>query len=161
MTVERMFSNLESEFSGYEDISYVADADRYIWFYLSPMNPDTLKNASSILGYRDMLNLVLQRIDSSKTFIAFTMQSIYHVNSVSSNREEAEAIVNYNNYLTEVSKRYSNVTVIDLSGFTNKYSTDDFNDWKYFFISQMAINPRLSKPFQQWFEGQTKAIEIE
>lgn len=160
MTIERMFSNLESDFSGYEDISYVADADRYIWFYLSPMNPDTLKNASSILGYRDMLNLVLQRIDNSKMFIAFTMQSIYHINSVSSNREEAEAIANYNNYLTEVSKRHSNVKVIDFASFTHRYSADDLIDWKYYFISQMAINPRLSKPFQQWFERQIQGIEM-
>lgn len=160
MTIERMFSNLECKFSGYEDISYIDDCDRYLWIYLAPLNPDANKNASSILGYIDMLNLVLQRIDSSKMVIALSMQSIYSVNSVVSDHSLTDAINTYNNALVELSQRYSNVKVIDFSGFTSNYSVSELIDWKYYFISQMAINPKLAKPFHVWFESKINAIEM-
>lgn len=160
MTIERLFSNLKCEFSGYEDISYVADCDRYLWIYLAPLNPDVSQNALCIIGYIDMLNLVLQRIDPSKTVIALSMQSIYSVDSVVSDHSLTDAIHTYNNALVEISQRYSNVKVIDFSGFTSNYSVSELIDWKYYFISQMAINPKLSKSFQVWFESKIKAIEM-
>lgn len=160
MTIERMFSNLEVEFSNYEDISYIPYADRYVWFYISPVNPNTKKKASSIMDYVDMLNLTIQRIESKRMVIAFTMRDLYSVNSVISDRTIEEAITAYNSALIELTQRYSNLKIVDFSSFTNKYAERDLIDWKYFFISQMAINPRLTNQFQCWFAERINSIEL-
>ena len=160
MTIERLFSNLEAQFSGYEDISLVPDADRYIWIYLAPMNPDIAKNASSISSYINMLNLTLHMIDKNKMVVIFTMKSFYETNSVISQKSIADAIISYNKSVNEISNNYPNVKIVDIESFAENYSYKELIDWKYYFISQMAMNPRLAKPFQQWFSHQLDAIEM-
>jgi FkbH-like protein len=41
-----------------------------------------------------------------------------------------------------------------------QYASEELIDWKYYFISQMALNPRLAGAFREWFAAQIQAIEL-
>lgn len=161
MTIERFFQNMNTSFSGYEDISYIdKEADRYIWFYIPALKTDSSVVADEIRNYIDLLRFTLSQITNGKMVIVFTMHDIYGVNTITSNNEISQAISFYNSTIYELASLNSNVKIIDFSAFLNKYSHNDLIDWKYYFISQMALNPRLSSSFQEWLEVQINSIEL-
>lgn len=55
---------------------------------------------------------------------------------------------------------HNNIKVLDFENFLSRYSSTELIDWKYYFISHMALNPRLSNPFQDWFKEQINSIEF-
>lgn len=161
MTIERFFQNLDVEFSGYEDISIFSNVyDRYIWFYLCPLKDDSSVIAKEVRNYIDLFRLTISNIPQTKTIIAFTIHPIYTINTINSNRDIIEACNYYNDSLYELSKEYSNIKVIEFSDFLSNYSNKDLIDWKYYFISQMALNPRYASAFQIWFKSQIESIEL-
>lgn len=167
MTIEPLFQEvmkrLESSvsYSGYEDISDLGcDSDRLIWWYLAPYKAEIGQSASEIINYGSLLQLALNSISSTKTVIAITIESIFEVNCVSSKSEIKLAVSRYNNFLYELAEEYKNLKVVDICGFTRNYSRDQLIDWKYYFISQMALNPRLAKDFGKWFAAEIIAIEM-
>jgi hypothetical protein len=48
-TVERFFQSLNAVFSGYEDISTVKPAERYVWFYSSPFAENAIIAGKSVI----------------------------------------------------------------------------------------------------------------
>lgn len=161
MTIERFFQNLDVEFSGYEDISIFSNIyDRYIWFYLCPLKDDSLVIGKEVKNYIDLFRLTISNIPQTKTIIAFTIHPIYTINTIKSSRDIIEACNYYNDSLYALSNEYSNIKVIDFSDFLSNYSSKDLIDWKYYFISQMALNPRYANSFQIWFKTQIESIEL-
>jgi len=84
------------------------------------------------------------------------MHFIYRENS---NRAVNTAIENYNNNLMQLSETYSNLKVIDFSGFCNNYQPSNLIDWKFYYISQMQLNPKLIGDFNNWIQKEIAAIE--
>jgi FkbH-like protein len=159
-TIERFFQNITASFSGYEDISVVNEkAERYVWFYLSPIAENTLV-AGKIRYYADLARMAVEKISPDKMFIAFTMTDIFNVQSIVSDRTIANAIYEYNATLYDLEAVHANVKVIDIAPFLNNYKTEDCIDWRYYFISQMGLNPQLSGAFGEWFEARIRAIEM-
>jgi FkbH-like protein len=66
----------------------------------------------------------------------------------------------YNAGLYELALRYGNMKVIDFARFLENYASKELIDWKYYFISQMGLNPRLSGTFQEWFSERIRDIEM-
>ncbi|MCF0168828.1 MAG: HAD-IIIC family phosphatase, partial [Bacteroidales bacterium] len=135
----------------------IPEADRYVWFYLAPLKYDTETAANEIIHYADMLGLTLSRIPGNKMVLAFTMDPFFGIHTVTSDAQVAKAVNYYNNTLYELGQ--DNVKVVDISGFTRRYSAAELFDWKYYFISQMVINQRLAPAFKEWFYKQEAAIE--
>jgi FkbH-like protein len=159
-TIERFFQNLDAVFSGYEDISVIdVNADRYIWFYLAPVTGNK-SAADKIRHYADLLRMTVERIPSDKMFIVCTINDIFTVHSVSSDHTIADAVDGYNSVLQALASRQGNIKVIDFVRFSEHYAMEELIDWKYYFISQMALNPRLSGAFQEWFSIRIRAIEL-
>jgi FkbH-like protein len=159
-TIERFFQNISATFSGYEDISVVNEqAERYVWFYLSPVAENTLI-AGKIRYYADLARMAVEKTPPDRMFIAFTMMDIYSVQSTVSDRTVVSAICEYNAALYALEAVHANVKVIDITRFLNNYKTEDLIDWRYYFISQMGLNPRLSGAFGEWFESRIRAIEM-
>jgi FkbH-like protein len=159
-TVERFFQNLSATFSGYEDISVVDErAERYVWFYLSPVAENTVI-AGKIRYYADLACMAVERTSPDKLFVICTMIDIFSVQSTVSDRTIANAIYEYNAALYDLEAVHTNVKVIDIAWFLNNYKTEEWIDWRYYFISQMGLNPRLSGAFGEWFEIQIRAIEM-
>jgi len=159
-TVERFFPKGYS-FSGYDDISVVPDdVDGYVWFYQLPVRMEENVLCAEIQGYSDKLSMVLDAVASSKPVFLLTMDDIFSV-SMTSGVALKEAVSAYNLSLINAQKSHSNVHLIDVCEFTRQFPQNELTDWKFWFISQMGLNPRLSKPFVEWFEKKLAQISLQ
>ena len=159
-TVERFFPK-EYSFSGYDDISFIpTDVDGYVWFYQSPIGFQRSATAQEIRGYLDKFEFVLAQIHSSQTVIALTIEDIYTVQFTDNDYEVQEAIGKYNAALFEAEIVHPNLKVLDYSEFSRNYPVSDLFDWKFYFISQMGINPKLTKDFQEWWNKKLESIAL-
>lgn len=159
-TIERFFDK-DASFSGYDDVSIIpVDADRFIWFYQLPIKYDQSILVEEIKGYSEKISYVLSQIDSSKTMVALTMELFYAVPFTDDSHQLRAAIDNYNQRLVELSDDYNNLKVIDFSEFTHRYPASELIDWKFYFISQMGLNPRLAKEFKLWFSHKLDEIAL-
>ncbi len=159
-TIERFFPK-DYTFSGYDDISSVPqDTDGYVWYYQVPIkyNQDVL--AEEIRDYVQKLGFVLEHIDEKKTFIALTMDVVYAVPFTEDCYELQSAIAEYNLALYDWERQHSNVKVIDITDFTSRYTEQELFDWKFYFISQMGMSPRLSKDFIAWWNKKLDSIAL-
>lgn len=159
-TIERFFSK-EFSFSGYDDISIIpADAEIYVWWYQVPIKYEQNILAEEVKGYAQKLSYVLSQIDSKKTLVALTMDVVYNVPFTDNDYQLAQAVDEYNEFLYQAEAQFSNVKVIDICEFTSQYPSNELIDWKFYFLSQMGINPKLSKPFKIWFNRKMDSIAL-
>jgi FkbH-like protein len=160
-TVEPFFKGINANFSGYEDVlSFDTSADRYIWFYFQPykMNADTI--AKEIRHYSNLLEMTLSHLNTAKQFIIFTMASLYKINYQIVDMCIEEAIIEYNQKIYSLARNNVHIKIIDAGNFYSSYSSEDLIDWKYYYISQMPLNPRLASDFVKWFLRQIEIIEL-
>lgn len=158
-TIERFFP-ADYQFSGYADISVIPEADGYVWFYQEPLHPETEVAAQEVESYIPNMQFVLGQISSTKTMIALTMVPVYSVNCNDSDRRLVQAVENYNDALYALAAEHKNLRVLDLNEFTSAYAATDLFDWKYYFISQMGLNPRLARDFQTWWNRKLNSIAL-
>lgn len=159
-TVERFFEK-DYAFSGYDDISNVpSDAESYVWWYQVSVKYEQDVLAAEINGYVQKLNFVLQQIDSKKMFVAFTMDILYAVPFTDDDYQLQNAVADYNKALFAIEAEHSNVKVIDITEFNRNYSKTELFDWKFYFISQMGMNPKLHKDFKAWFVKKLNSIAM-
>lgn len=159
-TIERFFSK-EYVFSGYDDISNVPhDVEGYVWWYQVPIKFEQHVLAEEIRGYTQKLGFVLSQIDDSKTLVALTMDIFFAVPFTDGDYQLQAAVAEYNNYLYAAEASHKNVKVIDITEFTRKYNVSELFDWKFYFISQMGINPKLNKEFKAWWEKKMNSITL-
>jgi len=159
-TIERFFGK-DYSFSGYDDISCIpSDADVYIWWYQLPVGFNDELIYSIIESYIQKLSFVLKYTDVNRTFVILTMEAIYSVPFTDDNFNISKAISLYNNFLYNVESSHSNVKIIDIREFTRDYSSKELLDWKYYFLSQMPLNPKLHKEFKVWWEHKMDSIAL-
>lgn len=159
-TIERFFDK-DYSFSGYGDISMIPEeAESYVWWYQIPIKYDLVVLAEEIREYIRKLNFVLQQIDGKKTFVILTIDMFYVVPFTDDDYEAQKAVSDYNRALYEIEASNGNVKVIDIAEFTREYSVEELFDWKFYFISQMGMNPKLHKEFKTWFERKLEGIAL-
>lgn len=159
-TIERFFPK-DYTFSGYDDISAVpTDVKGYVWFYQAPIGYSTETSVEEIKGYQQKFDFVLSQIDVNRSVIALTMEDLYGLPFTDDDFSVRTAIEEYNASLFNAAKNHANLKVIDYSEFTRRYPVVDLLDWKYFFISQMGINPKLTKDFQSWWQRKIDSIAL-
>ncbi|MGM9779465.1 MAG: HAD-IIIC family phosphatase [Prevotella sp.] len=159
-TVERFFSK-DYGFSGYDDISNVPqDVEGYVWWYQVPVKFEQRVLAEEICGYAQKLGFVLSQIDEKKSFVALTMDILYAVPFTDDDYQLQTAVAEYNKFLYAAEASHKNVKVIDITEFTRKYTDSELFDWKFYFISQMGMNPKLNKDFKAWWEKKMNSISL-
>jgi FkbH-like protein len=157
-TIEPFFKGFETSFSGYEDISFIDEtADVYIWFYFMPYKLNNNIIAGEISHYSEMLDMVYSNINKNKTLIVLTMANLYSLNYVTSSTVLENAIFTYNQKIYAMAD-YTNIKIIDIKGFFLGFSSEQLIDWKYYFISQIPINPKLVQQFVKWFSRQLDVL---
>ena len=158
-TIERFFPK-EYAFSGYDDISFIPDdAKSFLWFYQAPIKFDLSTAASEIDSFAEKFLFVVNQI-GNKSIVALTMAPIYSVQFTEDSCQLKNAIIAYNNTLYRVAQEKSNVKVIDITEFYKNYPAQDLIDWKFYFISQMGLNPKLTKPFMAWFQRKMESLAL-
>jgi len=159
-TIEPFFKGFEARFSGYEDVSFIDEtADTYIWFYFVPYKLNNNIITGEIAHYGDLLNMVYSNINKDKTFIVFTMAPLFVLNYVTSNTVLENAIIAYNQKIYAIAE-HTNVKIININEFYNNFSAEQLIDWKYYFLSQMPINPKLVPQFITWFSRQLDLLAM-
>lgn len=159
-TIERFFGK-DFSFSGYDDISVIpAEADSYVWWYQVPIKYDQRVLAEEINGYVQKLHWVLGHMDSNKSLVAFTMEILYHVPLIENDYQLKLAVADYNAALYQIEFQYSHAKVIDMGEFTRQYPAHELMDWKFYFMYQMGLNPKLAKPFKTWFERKMESLAL-
>ena len=107
---------------------------------------------SEISGYVQKLLYVLTQVDKAKPFVVLTMDENAYAVPFTSGIELITGVADYNTALVQAETEHANVKLLDIREFTRLYSANEVFDWKFWFISQMGINPQLSKPFKGWFQ---------
>ena len=159
-TIERFYPK-DYAFSGYDDISIIpTEADGYVWFYQVPIRYNQAMLACEVDGYVQKLGLVMSEVDATKTVVAMTIERLYSVPFTDDDHRLSSAVDNYNASLYAMAGQYPNLKVIDFSEFTSRYPATELIDWKFYFISQMGLNPKLAKDFKLWFARKMEGISL-
>lgn len=158
-TVELLFPRGYT-FSGYDDISAIPETvEGYVWFYQLPVKVDEALLCKEIEGYAEKVSWVLDRVGYAKPVYLLTMDHSFSI-PMSSGVTVNETVLAYNTSLLDAQKMRPNTYVFDINEFTRQYSETDLVDWKFWFISQMGMNPRLSKSFMEWFKRKMNQVSL-
>lgn len=151
-TVEPFFGYHGMTYSGYDDISVVPqDVDRYIWFYQVPVNSDSVQLAQEIESFNAKLDLVLDAA-GDRPFIIFSLVNLYKLRLSGNETAVEEAVADFNSHAVRLAATRNNVKWVDFSEFTSRYDAYMLLNWKYYFMSQTMLNPKLAHDFQNWWE---------
>lgn len=151
-TIEPFFDEKGVVFSAYDDISVIAEkAEIFIWFYQVPPGESTVV-AKEVDTYIEKFKMVLSRVEQNKQIVVFTLYPLANTNIVSGNISLLLAIENFNRRVAEISKEHKNVRIVDFSEFTVHYSQEELVNWKFYFISQTLLSPKLAKDFKHWWQ---------
>ena len=160
-TIEFFFPGKDYAFSGYDDISLIPNnVDSYIWFYQMPLRPGDHGLAAEIDAFADKLRFTASKIPDNRTLLVFTMEEIYSAKIETGNHDVKKAVDRYNAAVFELAAERSNVKAIDFSSFTRRYRSEELVDWKYYFISQTALNPRIAGDFRNWWKQELDAVAL-
>jgi FkbH-like protein len=160
-TVEPLFVDFDSKFSGYDDISnFPENAECYIWFYLVDIKFDVYSLISKIDDYYNKIELALSKISKNTPFLIFTLEKL-HVNKwMESEYRIEESISNFNKKIVELSKNNPNIKIINFGDFISNYSQKELIDWKFYYLSGVLLNPKLKTDFSQWLKTKLNAINF-
>ena len=157
-TVENLFKDLDAEYSGYGDISFVPEnCNSYIWFYLPSINMNYHELSQEVRDFQTRFEFLLSNIPKDKTIIALTAEVLFGFRGVNSSFDLDNVLADYNKFLRNLSVSRTNFKVIDFKDFSDSVGNEIF-DWRYFYISQSLINPKYNKQFRSWFTAKIDAI---
>ena len=157
-TIERFLPG-DYIFSGYDDFSAVPDADSYLWWYQVPIKYNRDQLMAEVESYAQRLVWAVDQI-GDKPLLVLTLESVYDVNSNISDRRLAHAIETFNSTVWNLAATKANIQVVDFGTFLNQYPAHERIDWKFYFLSQMILNPRLAGDFRKWLDEQRRAIAL-
>lgn len=161
-TIEPLFRNLDVRYSGYDDISSVdQEADCYIWFYQVPFRFDPISVEKEVSSYIDKLRWIYEKIPDHRNLLVFSLVDLYPFKWIESEWDVQVSIEKYNEALRALALEKRNVKYIELSDFTRHYPFEQLLDWRFYFISQMGINPKLAPVFSEWFGNKLRGINLQ
>tara|TARA_B110000027_G_scaffold31387_1_gene34585 strand:+ start:3690 stop:5273 length:1584 start_codon:yes stop_codon:yes gene_type:complete len=150
-TVEHLFKGFNVSFSGYDDILSVSEsADWLLWFYMPKVVASNEDLAEEVNSYYNRLQLVIHN-NPNKRVVVILLSSRFIKYFAHTNLCLKEAIDKFNEQVIQLS--YSNLSVqfVDIDQFFTNYAFSTLIDWKFYYISQILISPKLSKDFNAWF----------
>ncbi|MBP3738236.1 MAG: HAD-IIIC family phosphatase [Muribaculaceae bacterium] len=160
-TVEPLWAGCDAAFSGYGDIScFDREAERLVWFYMVPPGVAT-QVADEVETYFEKLQLVGRQIPDERPLIVFTLVSTANTLIVQNDRKLLQAIDEFNHRVTDWASGKPNVKVVDFHDFTSRFDKGQLINWKFYFISQMVLNPKLAGEFGIWWRRKERELDLE
>lgn len=154
-TIERFLQG-DHTFSGYDDYAAVPEADKYLWWYQVPIKFNREQLIDEVQSYAQRLQWAIQQI-GQKPLLIITLECLYDASVNTSDRRLTDAVEAFNQLAWTMATEKSNVQVIDFGAFLKQYAASEWIDWKFYHLSQMVLNPRLSGAFGKWFAEQERA----
>lgn len=157
-TIEYLFDT-QTQFSGYGDVSTPSgNYDNFLIFYqLNPsQTPD--KQILEIEDIKSKIHFILN-MGIFQRVVIFNLQRNVLSDWQMKNTDLLSAIDDFNlHFLKQISANYKNVKILDINTF---YAENENSiDWRFFFTSQMIINPKLAKSFKLWFNKKMEALDL-
>jgi FkbH-like protein len=159
-TIEYLF-DIHDHFSGYGDLLFPLDNfDEYLIFYqINPVNTPS-RQLDEVEEIKSKIEFLIHNIPAERRIVIFTLREEYLRNWKSASPEVLMAIKGLNDFINSNCPSLRNtIKVIDINSFITDAKMP-FIDEKYFFISQMIINPKLKKDFKIWFSIQLNSINL-
>jgi FkbH-like protein len=158
-TIEYLFPKNVS-FSGYGDVTKPIDSfDRFIIFY--QLNPSSTPQ-EQIIEIED-IKTKINYIINSNTNSSVVILNLFRQNNMdwqSGHPELITEIDRFNSkFLKEVASNYRNVKLVDINSFISEINLPVI-DWKFYFTSQIIINPKIAKQFIEWFARKIQSIDL-
>lgn len=157
-TIEHLFEK-GTHVSGYGDVRIPEiDYDKYILFFqLNPSGTpeDLLKELSDVTG---KVRFIINGLPKQKAVIIFTISEYFQQDWTFRDSNVGAEIRQFNDFVRGLSGHSLNRIVVDVDKFLIEQNIESFIDWKFFYLSQMIINPKLSEGFKIWFRHQTVGI---
>lgn len=156
-TIEQ-FLGTGYQFSGYDDVSSVPEADAYLWWYQVPLRFNYHQQVEEVRSYVQKLQFVAGQID--RTFYVLTLEQHFVAQIESGSQELTVAIAEFNAAVRDMAAASTNVRIIDLKEFTSQYKTTELIDWRYFYTAQIPYNPQLIRPFKAWWTRKQEEVKL-
>ncbi|MBD5331395.1 MAG: HAD-IIIC family phosphatase [Bacteroides sp.] len=156
-TIENLFDE-NVRFSGYGDISEIPQSDVYVWFYNAPIGTDHTSIVDEITGIGDKLKIAAAKIPSSSPFYILTLENLFPTHISLADNSVADAITQVNLTAYDLGTTHSNIRIIDFSEFLQQYKPQEWINWKFYFLSQMVINPSIAGEFKNWWQKKLSAL---
>lgn len=157
-TIERFLCG-EYQYSGYNDFSSIPEAEAYLWWYQVPLRHAIQSVAEEVMLYADKLSIVVQHI-GDKPLQVITLDAIFSTQVNMNDESLYRAITHFNHTAYTLAEKHLNIKVIDFSDFTKHYAVTELIDWKFYYLYQMPINPRLANDFHIWWAKQQDCISL-
>ncbi len=160
-TVEPLFARIpDVTFSGYDDISEVPeDANTVLWFYSYPFDCASRLVVERIEYYGQQLRMMVDAIPETSALCLCTMGVQELTVREDSDFSIRGAVENYNAGLVELADTHAHIKVLDVASFLEQFPAESRTDWKYYYMSQMQVNPALAGEFREWFDARMRAIQ--
>ena len=114
---------------------------------------------AEVQSYVQRLQWAVSQI-GEKPLLILTLECLYDSPVSISDRHFAQAIDTFNSTAWNLAETKGNVQVVDFGAFLNQYPTHERIDWKFYFLSQMILNPRLAGDFRKWLDEQQRALTL-
>ena len=159
-TIEYLFGK-EYSFSGYGDVNLPQEEynDYIIFYQINPGVPPE-QQLKEIEDIKEKIGLLVQTLPEQKRIIIFTLKESYNKDWETGIRESSSKQKAFNtSFLPSLHNYRQGIKLIDINSFQPEQKISPI-DWKFFFISQMIINPKLANEFKHWFNTQLNAINL-
>jgi FkbH-like protein len=156
-TIELLFNKFNPVYSGYGDISISVDdikSERVIFFY--NLNPISIESMiiDEINEISTKINLLFNNINySSKNVLIILPDTNFYSKLVLSSTVVRDA---YNQLYFDVIKlcnKYNFIKFVEFNDFTKIIGQRNIIDWKYYYTSQVPVNPKFNQSFSSWFSS--------
>lgn len=161
-TVEHLFDSNDILFSGYGDISgeyQSADISEYVWFYDVPMQANGDIVVEMISNYIQQLSFILPSLNENAKKVFISLSSHRALKFEINNDAIEQIIEEYNLKLKTYCQEHNNAFYIDIAEFYASYKSSELINWKYYYTSQIYINPMLAQEFKTWYSRMNRAID--
>lgn len=148
------------KFSDYDGLQVMqcADFDGFVWFYTVPMEANAVAVAKTVQNYAERLQFVWSQVPANKPLFVFTLKKLFAFKTETIDNSLETSVADFNKFVYNFAKEKPNVKVIDFADFCDRYSSAELVDWKFYFMSQAAVNPKLAAAFRKWFAVQTASF---
>lgn len=156
-TVEHLFGN-EHGYSHYNSFnpadSGIMSYEAVICFLMPPIAGTYEERVQGMQANLNTLNLIVSEVKIKLILMTMPYMGVFH--TIQDTRLQ-QLVNSYNNICYQAGEN-PNIFCIDFAEFAQRFSSDSLVDWKHFYLSQIALNPKYSNEFRDWFDLQMNAI---
>lgn len=160
-TVEYLFPN-NTTFSGYGDVMIPNELESYdniVLFYQLDPSKTPEAQIDELEEIKSKIDIISSLIKNER-LVVVSLANSFNQNWQLREAELSARIHNFNEiYLKQLVNDNPNVKKIELNQFLENVLIETV-DWRFLFTSQIVLNPKLAKPFKQWFESQLAFLNL-